>query len=285
MKKIVPIFANSVCDRAGKARHYATFGIVLCLLCYALQGCSIHSEESNNEPPSELPDTPHGRVSIAHLKALCQADRVVITDDIAIEGYIFANDLYGEFTKTIFIADESGCLEISVDCESTAELFFIGARLVVECSSLALGEYGGRIILGSAESDKYSAGRIAERDFGRYFMIDTSQPKEVKPSMVKITDIEASHIGNYVEIRDVYFVDGGALTWCDKAEESGKYITTERTFCDYAGNEFSARTEAECTYRNETLPQGDCTLRGIIEYFNGHYSLRIANHQIISDRE
>lgn len=282
MKRIVQLFANSVSIVAGKAGRCATLGVALCLLCCALQGCSIHSEDSDSEPPTEFPETPHGRVSIAHLKALCTADRVVITDDIAIEGYIFANDLYGEFTKTIFIADESGCIEIRVDCDSTAEIFFIGARLVVECSSLALGDYGGRIILGSAESDEYSVGRIAERDFGRYFLIDTSQPKEVKPTVVKITDISTSQIGNYVEIRDVYFTDGGTATWCDKDEESGDYITTERTISDSAGNEFSVRTAAECTYRNETLPQGYCTLRGILEYFNGHYSLRIVNHQIIS---
>ena len=258
------------------------FGVALCLLCGTLQGCSIRSEESDDEPPTEYPNTPHGRVSIAHLKALCAADRVVITDDIAIEGYIFANDLYGEFNKAIFIADESGCIEISVDCDSTAEIFFIGARLVVECSSLALGDYGGRIILGSAESDKYSVGRVAEKDFGRYFLIDTSQPQEVKPTTVKITDIATSHIGNYVEIKDVRFTEGGNATWCDIDSESGDYITTERTISDSAGNEFMVRTAAECTYRNETLPQGVCTLRGIVEYFNGHYSLRIVNHQIIS---
>ena len=248
-----------------------------------LQGCTITPEDNEDTPPAEYPETPHSKVSIAHLKSLCKADRTVITDDISIEGHIIVNDLYGEFIKSIVVADESGCLEVSVDCTSTAEIFFVGARMVVSCSSLALGDYGGRIILGAATSDEYSVGRIAEKDFSRYFLIDTSKPKERIPQVTEISKIGVTHIGNYIELRDVRFIDGGAAEWCDKDTESGEYVTTEHTITDPAGNEFTVRTLAECTYRNETLPQGQCTLRGIVDYFNGRYSLRIINHQIATD--
>ena len=248
-----------------------------------LLSCSVEREDNADTPPAEYPETPHSKVSIAHLKSLCRTDRVVITDDISIEGHIIVNDLYGEFIKSIVVADESGCLEVSVDCTSTAEIFFVGARMVVSCSSLALGDYGGRIILGAATSDEYSVGRVAEKDFSRYFLIDTSKPKEITPQVTKISNIDATHIGNYIELRDVRFIDGGAAEWCDKDTESGEYVTTERTITDPAGNEFTVRTLAECTYRNETLPQEVCTLRGIVDYFNGQYSLRVINHQIVTD--
>ena len=245
-----------------------------------LLGCTSATEESDDTPAVEYPDTPNSRISIAHLKSLCKADRTVITDDISIEGHIIVNDLYGEFIKSIVVADESGCIEISVDCNSTADVFFVGARLVVSCSSLALGDYGGRIILGSTASDEYSVGRIAERDFSRYFLIDTSRPKEIIPQISEISKIGTSHIGNYIELKRVCFIDGGSAEWCDKDTESGEYITTERRITDSSGYEFKVRTIAECTYRNETLPQGVCTLRGIVDYFNGQYSLRVVNHQI-----
>lgn len=248
-----------------------------------LQGCTITPEDNEDKPPAEYPETPHSKVSIAHLKSLCRTDRVVITDDISIEGHIIVNDLYGEFIKSIVVADESGCIEISVDCTSTAEIFFVGARMVVSCSSLALGDYGGHIILGAATSDEYSVGRVAEKDFSRYFLIDTSKPKEITPQVTEISKIGVTHIGNYIELRDVRFIDGGAAEWCDKDTESGEYVATERTITDPAGNEFTVRTLAECTYRNETLPQGVCTLRGIVDYFNGQYSLRVINHQIATN--
>ena len=260
-----------------------TFAVTLIIIASGLlQGCTIATEDSDNTPAVEYPDSPNNRISIAHLKSLCRADRTVITEDISIEGHIIVNDLYGEYIKSIVIADDSGCIEISVDCASTAEIFFVGARIVVSCSSLALGDYGGRIILGSTASDEYSVGRIAERDFGRYFLIDKSKPKEIIPQVVQISEIDTTHIGNYIEFRKVHFTAGGYAEWCDKDEE-GKYITTERTIADSSGNEFSVRTIAECTYCNEMLPQGVCTLRGIVEYFNGHYSLRIINHQIVTE--
>lgn len=247
-----------------------------------LLSCSVEREDNADTPPVEYPETPHSKVSIAHLKSLCRTDRVVITDDISIEGHIIVNDIYGEYIKSIIVADESGCIEISVDCTSTADVFFVGARMVVSCSSLALGDYGGRIILG-ATSDEYSVGRIAEKDFSRYFLIDTSKPKEINPQVTEISNIDATHIGNYIELRDVRFIDGGSAEWCDRDNESGEYVTTERTITDPAGIEFTVRTLAECTYRNETLPQGVCTLRGIVDYFNGRYSLRVINHQIATD--
>ncbi len=273
MRKIVQVLDNI-------AGNVLITLLIIAIAGSALQGCAITPEDNTDTPPVEYPETPHSKVSIAHLKSLCRTDRVVITDDISIEGHIIVNDLYGEYIKSIVVADESGCIEISVDCASTADVFFVGARMVVSCSSLALGDYGGRIILGSTASDEYSAGRIAEKDFSRYFLIDTSKPKEIIPQVTEIDKIGTSHTGNYIELRDVHFIDGGVAEWCDKDTESGEYVTTERTITDPAGIEFRVRTLAECVYRNETLPQGVCTLRGIVDYFNGQYSLRVINHQI-----
>lgn len=276
MKRIVQVL-NSV------ASIVSNILLTIVIAGSVLQGCTITPEDNEDTPPAEYPETPHSKVSIAHLKSLCRTDRVVITDDISIEGHIIVNDLYGEFIKSIVVADESGCIEISVDCTSTADVFFVGARMVVSCSSLALGDYDGRIILGSTASDEYSVGRVAEKDFSRYFLINTSKPKEIIPQEIEINKIDTSHIGNYIELRDVRFIDGGSAEWCDKDTESGEYVTTERTIIDLSGNEFGVCTLAECTYRNETLPQGVCTLRGIVDYFNGQYSLRVINHQIATD--
>lgn len=276
MRRIVQVL-NSVLGRA------INILLIIAIAGSALLSCSVEREDNADTPPVEYPETPHSKVSIAHLKSLCRTDRVVITDDISIEGHIIVNDLYGEYLKSIVVADESGCIEISVDCASTADVFFVGARMVVSCSSLALGDYWGRIILGSTVSDEYSVGRIAEKDFSRYFLIDTSKPKEIIPQVTGISKIGTSHIGNYIELRDVHFIDGGVAEWCDKDTESGEYVTTERTITDLSGNEFGVRTLAECVYRDETLPEGQCTLRGIVDYFNGHYSLRVINHQIAVD--
>ena len=110
-------------------------------------------------------DDPRGTVSIAHLKTLCTSESVVITDDIAITGHIAANDLYGEYSRTIVLCDDSGGIEIAVDSRRTAETFPIAARLTVHCTSLALGDYGGRVMLG-AGCEKSTPLYIVSRSFG-----------------------------------------------------------------------------------------------------------------------
>ena len=148
-------------------------------------------------------DDPRGTVSIAHLKTLCTSESVVITDDIAITGHIAANDLYGEYSRTIVLCDDSGGIEIAVDSRRTAETFPIAARLTVHCTSLALGDYGGRVMLGAAPTAQYTVDRISESDFARYFLLDTASAQAVDPVHITIPETNAELVGSLVQIDDV----------------------------------------------------------------------------------
>ena len=226
-------------------------------------------------------DDPRGTVSIAHLKTLCTSESVVITDDIAITGHIAANDLYGEYSRTIVLCDDSGGIEIAVDSRRTAETFPIAARLTVHCTSLALGDYGGRVMLGAAPTAQYTVDRIAESDFARYFLLDTASAQAVDPVRITIPEARPELVGSLVQIDDVTFGSEADLAWCDTDPATGDHIDTERTATDRAGRTMAVRTISQCEYRDEKIPAGYGTLRGILEYFNGEFSLRITNHQIL----
>ena len=170
--------------------------IAAILLSATLAGCA-------DRAAGEYPDTPYGSVSIAYLKTLARSASTVIADDIAITGYVAVNDLYGEYSATIVLCDESGGIEIAVDSRTTATLFPVSARVTVHCSSLALGNYGGRIILGARPTGSYTVDRIAASDFGRYFLIDKSRPAAVEPVRILIEELSPESIGRLVELRDV----------------------------------------------------------------------------------
>lgn len=246
--------------------------IVIVLISVILIAC-------NNSMPT-FDEPLRGNISIAHLKSLAASESYTITEDISIEGYVVANDLYGEYLKSIIICDESGGIEIAIDTRKTATLFPISARVVVHCSGLTIGDYGGRVILGAIPQGGYTVDRIAERDILRYFLVDKSSPKAIRPTTIAISDISTTHIGNYVRLDNLSFGEQASLTWCDIDPITGDYITTERIATDTKGNSIAIRTIAECSYRNEKIPSGVGTLCGIVEYFNGTYSLRIVNHQI-----
>ena len=226
-------------------------------------------------------EAPHGVVSIAHLKSLAKSESYSITDDISIEGYVVANDLFGEYHKSIVISDESGGIEIAIDTNKTATQFPISARVVVYCSGLTIGDYGGRLTLGATPAGHYTVDRISAKDISRYFLVDKSAPKAIEPTRLNINEIAEEHIGNYIRLDDVTFSSQAGMSWCDKEPASGEYITTERTLHDRKGNALAVRTIAECRYRNEKIPSGYGVVCGIVEYFNGEYSLRIVNHQLL----
>ena len=226
-------------------------------------------------------DRPHGTVSIAHLKSLARGDSTYISDDISIEGYVIANDLFGEYYKSIIISDHSGGIEIGVDIRNTAVTFPISARVVVHCSGLVLGNYGGRLMLGAAPEREYTVERIAASDIERYMLIDCSAPVAIEPATISITDLSPALIGNYVRIEELSFEQASGLAWCESDPITGKPITTQRTAYDSRGNAIAIRIIAECDYHSEVIPAGRGTLFGVVEYFNSEYSLRIVNHGIV----
>lgn len=224
--------------------------------------------------------TSQSTVSIAHLKTLCRQNSVTITDDIYVEAYIVANDLYGEYTKAIVVSDNQAGIEIAIDSNNTAKHFPISAGVVVNCCGLTLGNRGGSIILGTSPNATYTVGRIKEQDISRYFLVERHNPKAITPTEITIPSLNPSHIGSLVVLSDVTFNPAKGQTWCNRDPESGKWLDTSHTLLDKNNNTLELRINSDCEYRSENLPTGYGTVWGIIEYFNGTYSLRIVNHRI-----
>ena len=246
--------------------------LAICVLALLLCGCS----EPN--PAPEFNDRPYGLISIAHLKTMAKSEPHTITEDISIEGYVVANDLYGEYYKSIVICDDSGGIEISVDARQTAKIFPGAAKVTLHCTSLSIADYYGRVVIG-AKSNEYGIGRIEEENFARFFIIDKLSPTATEPTKMTINAISAKDVGNYVEIADVSFTDAEGLRWCDIDTATGEAITTTRQLTDQQGNTLLVRTIAQCSYATERLPSGRGKVRGIIERQNSRYSLRIVNRQ------
>ena len=221
---------------------------------------------------------PYNTISIAHLKSMAIGSSRIIADDIAIEGYILANDLFGEFYKSIILCDDSGGIEILVDTENSAVEFPVFTHLTVFCSSLYIGNYGGKIELGTKPTGAYNINHIAKSDFTRFFKLDKTNIKDIKAQRVTIDAITPRHSGNYIRLEDVTFGTQAGMTWCDTAPENGHPITTERTISDRDGNTLVVRVLSHYAYGNKKIPSGYGTIQGVVEYFNNKPSLRIVNN-------
>ena len=73
-----------------------------------LAGCDKATEPGFAEAPEV------SRHTVAYLKSLCDGrSSAAVTQDITIRGFITANDLYGEFDRTIVVEDPSGGIAIA----------------------------------------------------------------------------------------------------------------------------------------------------------------------------
>lgn len=243
----------------------------------SLLACCLPSCE---EPHPVFEEPAPSTVSIAHLKSLCHSASDIITNDISIEGYVIVNDLHGEYDKAIIIGDESGCIEIPVDYIPTYTHFPVWAQIRVHCAGLALGTSGGRVVLGGPPSVEYNIARLTPEQCAQHIKINKHAPREIEPQKILIAELEPHHIGNYVRLENVTFGADAGEKWCDTDPASGKPVTTTHTISDSYGNSLRVRTIAQCAYRNEAIPYGYGSLCGIVEYFDGEYSLRIINHRI-----
>lgn len=87
--------------------------------------------------------------SVAYLKSLCDGrNSVVVTQEITVQGYVAANDRYGEFTKSLVIEDATGGITVAADLESVADVCPFGYVATLRCHGLVLCDYGGKIQIG-----------------------------------------------------------------------------------------------------------------------------------------
>lgn len=248
-----------------------TIACISLLLLASLSACDRSSELGFGGREDEIN-------TIARLKSLCSGNSTAVTVDIAVRGVVTANDHYGEFYKALVIEDESGGITIAVDGTELYVDYPVGKSVTVYCNGLTLCDYGGKIELGTTPADGYGAGRIPRAELGRYLRVDAQAASPLRPAALTFGEVGSRHIDTYVCFKGVHFTQSG--NWCDLDPESGRPVTTERLLADGTGRTFPVRTQAACAYATEPLPQGTGSVYGVIDYFNGKYTLRITNRGI-----
>lgn len=154
-----------------------------------------------------------------------------------------------------------------------------GAAVTIHCNGLFLCDYGGKVMLGTRPTDEYAGpGRIPQAEAALYLRRKQAETRPLRPRTFTFGEVDMRHTDTYVHFEGVRFVQQG--NWCDPDPETGRPATTERRIADHTGREFIVRTAGTCTYATEPVPQGTGSVYGIIDYFNGKYTLRIANREV-----
>lgn len=213
---------------------------------------------------------PEATCTIARLKSLCDGQRYPIVDQTVVRGTVTGNNRYGEFYQELIIQDATGGLAIAADYPAADNAYPLGEEVIVYCNGLTLYDYGGKIELGKVTAEST---RIPREEVGKYLHISGQKPGRIAATPVRIGDLNPGHIDTYVRIDNVRFAEAAA--WCDRDPETGRYMTTERQLEDADGNTLAVRTLGSALQAGEPLPEGRGSLCGIVDRFDGCYTLRI----------
>lgn len=216
--------------------------------------------------------------SIAYLKSLGGESATVIRQAVVIRGVVTANDRLGEYDRQLVLEDESGGITLSIEASELYRRYPIGTIIHLFCNGLTLHNYGGHIELGYT-ADAYGRIGIPAEETNRYLHLREPSTSMPRPTPISLTELTPSLIDRYVRIDNVRFLTP-RVAWCDDPSATSYRYRVEHPIADEAGNTLHVEAISTCHYAKEPLPEGKGSLYGIIDYFNGRYTLRVINYGV-----
>lgn len=217
-----------------------------------------------NNPRFEI-QYPVPNKTIAELKGLYTSGTIEITQDFVVQGIVVGDDESGNLYKQLFIADESGGIELRVNVTNLYQTYPAGTKVIINCKGMYLGSYGGVTQLGGLYNGSF--GRIELTEFNNKVFAVSQQT--VVPVETTITGINDSMLGKMIKLNAVQFIDS------DLGKTYATTTTTNRTIKDASNNTIIVRTSNFANFASATLPSNSGSIKAILSKFNGTYQLYI----------
>lgn len=144
-------------------------------------------------------------ITVADLKSLYNGSPVNLGQYL-LKAQVVSSDQQGNLYRTMYIQDETGGIELKMGTRNLYNEYKLGQWIYVDCSGLAIGNYGGMIQLGYPSSDsQYETAYIDVQ-----YIIDThifrGEPDTVNPTEIDASGItDASNLGKYVLIKGLEY--------------------------------------------------------------------------------
>ncbi|MFI3297063.1 MAG: DUF5689 domain-containing protein [bacterium] len=230
-------------------------------------------------PSYELDTTKFTLMTIEELKALHTSGNVPdqAPDSAVIRGIVIGDDRSGNLYKSIYIQDETGAINLSIDKTNLYNILPVGQEVYVELKGLFVGDYVGLFQLGDTCTDATYGLEISRYDWGREYLVDedgnslkrfytNGLPDDSQlPTPLEITSsnsITSDMYCSLATLQNITFAEGGTATWSASEETINKYATFED------GSTIAVRTSGYSNFYADTIPTGTGNLTGIIAVFN-----------------
>lgn len=224
-------------------------------------------------------DEMESTTSIRQLVALYNGYPRLITNNLTIEGVVVSDDRHGEFHNKVVVEDSTGGVTFLVQSNSLFAIHKIGDVLRINCGGLTIGGYGGSVRVGNAgvhsEVEPLSLARWEEQC--RFVGIADSLPY----TTTHIGAVSAEHLSTRLLLESVRFVEAGE-EWAPSNEPITRHLVDFLSGTDTLDVRLSGKSD----FAHKEIPAGECSLFGVLDYFNHRYQLLLASpDEVLSHSE
>ncbi len=239
------------------------------LLLVACSTLSCNKPTTTNEPHIH---------TIASLREIETNNRSIkIQDNITIEGTITANDQYGELSNCLIIQDTTAALKLLCEGDNLYQTYPIASQIRLSCNGLYLNNQYGGIKIGAEPTDLYTLDYIQPSKLGTYLKHAETPPSEPLATPVAIPSLTPLDTYALIKLSEVQIIPDTITTFCGQDPTTGRTLDTTHTLADREGNLLTLAVRSSCQYAHATLPTKECTLQGIVDHFDEHYTITICN--------
>ncbi len=236
------------------------------VVSFLFWGCGYDDFDTPNIS-SQSDELPNG--DIATLRRYYYGDDYEVGVDMVVSGVVTANDGSGNLYRSFIIEDDSGAAEIYAGTYDLHNAFKVGQRVTVLLNGCAVCEYRGvmRIGLPSEEWDRNYVRPFGVRAFLDRHVMRGEIGVSVEPTDVDVADFAPELCGRLVRISDVELAPDEANAWFTESEDD--YYASDscvKPFCTSSGDVLYVVTSRYADFAREHIPEGRCTLTGILMY-------------------
>lgn len=242
------------------------FGLFLLLL---LVGC----HDSSFDEAAPTPTWPTATTTLDQLQSLVGDKSLRIERAIVVAGRVTSSDQAGNFYRTLMIEDRGAALEIMAGIDHLHNDYPIGSWVILQLEGATVGRRFGVMQAG------------AEPEVGSYYPTDYFGSKAAldrhlfrtdkalvtpSPTRCSLATLTPAMAGRLVQFE--------GLTYEPQADDEQAVWSGYHTFTDATGHKLQSYVRSYADFADRPLPQGRCTLIGILQYDatgDGSYLLKL----------
>ncbi|NNV55607.1 DUF5689 domain-containing protein [Limnovirga soli] len=229
-----------------------------------------------DEPPSYVGPNITPDLAISDLKAMhTNGGLELITEDKTIGGVVVADDLSGNFYKTIVIQDETGGIQIKLDGFDLYTQYPVGRMVYIKVKGLYLGDYNKLLQLGGGIDNTVSPARLgylASTLFDQY-IIKGSLNNVITPKVVKVADLNDSYQNTLIQLDNFEFATGDTSKQFADVTLTASAINYTIKSC--GGESIILRNSSYADFAGYDLPNGNGSILAIYTVFGSTKQLNI----------